>query len=61
MMIGVDYHPSFQQIAFFVEDTVECGEQQLQGNSLLSSEWWRLHRRPQEAFAGALSNEAVTV
>jgi transposase len=29
MLIGVDYHPSFQQIAFFVEDTGECGEQQL--------------------------------
>jgi transposase len=23
MLIGVDYHPSFQQIAFFVEDTRE--------------------------------------
>ncbi len=29
MLIGVDYHPSFQQIAFFVEDTGECGERQL--------------------------------
>jgi len=29
MMIGVDYHPSFQQIAFFVEETGECGEQRL--------------------------------
>jgi hypothetical protein len=24
MLIGVDYHPSFQQIAFFMEDTGEC-------------------------------------
>ena len=24
MVIGVDYHPSFQQIAFFMEDTGEC-------------------------------------
>ena len=23
MMIGVDYHPSFQEIAFFVEETGE--------------------------------------
>ena len=23
MLIGVDYHPSFQQIAFFVEETGE--------------------------------------
>jgi hypothetical protein len=26
MIIGVDYHPSFQAIAFFVEETGECGE-----------------------------------
>src|SRR5499433_2632123 len=29
MIIGVDYHPSFQQIAFLVEETGECGEQRL--------------------------------
>ena len=29
MLIGVDYHPSFQQIAFFTEETGECGEWQL--------------------------------
>ena len=29
MIIGVDYHPSFQQIAFFVEEAGECGERQL--------------------------------
>ena len=29
MLIGVDYHPSFQTIAFFVEGTGECGEQVL--------------------------------
>jgi len=29
MIIGVDYHPSFQQIAFFVEETGECGERRL--------------------------------
>ncbi|MGC1795431.1 MAG: IS110 family transposase [Candidatus Acidiferrales bacterium] len=29
MLIGVDYHPSFQQIAFFDEVTGECGERQL--------------------------------
>ena len=27
VIIGVDYHPSFQQIAFFMEETGECGEQ----------------------------------
>ena len=28
MIIGVDYHPSFQTI-FFMEETGECGEQEL--------------------------------
>jgi len=28
-LIGVDYHPSFQTIAFFVEETGECGEREL--------------------------------
>jgi hypothetical protein len=26
MIIGVDYHPSFQQIAFLDQETGECGE-----------------------------------
>lgn len=29
MIIGVDYHPSFQQIAFLMEETGEYGERQL--------------------------------
>jgi transposase len=29
MIIGVDYHPSFQQIAFLIEETGERGERQL--------------------------------
>jgi transposase len=29
MLIGVDYHPSFQTIAFFIEETGEYGEQEL--------------------------------
>jgi transposase len=29
MIIGVDYHPSFQQIAFLIEETGECGDQRL--------------------------------
>jgi transposase len=29
MLIGVDCHPSFQTIAFFVEETGECGELEL--------------------------------
>src|SRR6266849_854834 len=29
LIIGVDYHPSFQEIAFLNEETGECGERQL--------------------------------
>jgi transposase len=29
MTIGVDYHPSFQQIAFMDQETGECGERRL--------------------------------
>src|SRR5467141_883793 len=29
MIIGVDYHPSFQAIAFLIEETGECGERRL--------------------------------
>jgi transposase len=29
MMIDVDYHPSFQTMAFLIEETGECGEQDL--------------------------------
>jgi transposase len=29
LIIGVDYHPSFQQIAFCMEETGKCGERQL--------------------------------
>src|SRR6202161_2666763 len=29
IIIGTDYHPSFQQIAFVDQETGECGERQL--------------------------------
>jgi len=29
IIIGVDYHPSFQTIAFLIEETGECAEQEL--------------------------------
>ena len=35
MLIGVDYHPSFQTIAFFVEETGECGEQELKSTAMV--------------------------
>jgi hypothetical protein len=29
LIIGVDYHPSFQTIAFLMEETGDCGEREL--------------------------------
>lgn len=29
MLPGVDYHPGFQPIAYFVKETGECGEREL--------------------------------
>jgi hypothetical protein len=37
LLIGLDYHPSFQQIAFFIEETGECGERQLNATSSTDS------------------------
>ena len=46
MIIGVDYHPSFQQIAFLVEETGECGERQLNHSEGEAERFYRgLHAR----------------
>src|SRR5260370_41970134 len=41
MLIGVDYHPGFQQIAFFEEETGECGEQELNHSEGQAEEFYR--------------------
>jgi transposase len=41
MTIGVDYHPSFQAIAFFVEETGECGEQELNHSAGQAERFYR--------------------
>ena len=41
MIIGVDYHPSFQQIAFFEEETGECGEQELNHSDRQAEKFYR--------------------
>ncbi len=41
MIIGVDYHPSFQTIAFFVEETGECGEQELKHSDGQAERFYR--------------------
>jgi hypothetical protein len=46
MIIGVDYHPSFQQLAFLVEETGECGERQLNHSNGEAERFYRdLHER----------------
>jgi transposase len=46
MLLGVDYHPSFQQVAFFIEETGECGERQLNHSGGEAERFYRdLHQR----------------
>jgi transposase len=49
MIIGCDYHPGFQQIAFVDTETGECGERRLQ------------HREEAEKFYRDLAAQAVRV
>ena len=45
-LIGVDYHPGFQQVAFFDQDTGECGELHLNHSSREAEGFYReLHQR----------------
>ena len=41
VIIGVDYHPSFQTIAFLVEETGECGEQELNHSDGQAEKFYR--------------------
>ena len=41
MIIGVDYHPSFQTIAFFMEETGEYGEQGLNHSDGQAEKFYR--------------------
>jgi transposase len=41
MIIGVDYHPSFQTIAFLMEETGECGEQELNHSDGRAEKFYR--------------------
>ena len=41
MMIGVDYHPSFQQIAFLVEETGEYSERRLNHSDGEAEKYYR--------------------
>src|SRR5258708_33992159 len=41
MIIGIDYHPSFQTIAFLIEETGECGEQELNHSEWQAEKFYR--------------------
>src|SRR5271165_3565256 len=41
MIIGVDYHPSFQQIAWVDTETGECGERQLRHSDGEAEKYYR--------------------
>jgi len=41
LLIGVDYHPSFQQVAFLNENTGECGELQLNHSEGAAERFYR--------------------
>jgi hypothetical protein len=41
MIIGVDFHPSFQAIAFCVQETGECGEQELSHSDGQAEKYYR--------------------
>src|SRR5260370_1981238 len=41
MLIGVDYRPSFQTIAFLIEETGECGEQDLNHSDGQAEKFYR--------------------
>jgi transposase len=40
-MIGVDYHPSFQQIAFLDQETGECGDRRLEHSDGEAEKYYR--------------------
>ena len=41
LIIGVDYHPSFQQIAFLDQETGECGERRLNHSDREAENFYR--------------------
>src|SRR4030088_294144 len=41
MIIGVDYHPSFQTIALLIEETVECDERDLNHSDGAAERFYR--------------------
>src|SRR5271165_3711192 len=53
MIIGIDYHPSFQTIAFLIEETGECGERELNHSDGEAERFYRERWRPPGIHAGS--------
>jgi len=51
LIIGVDYHPSFQQIAFLDQDTGECGERRLNHSDGEAEKFYRGLQQRESACA----------
>jgi hypothetical protein len=53
MITGVDYHPNFQTIVYFVEETGEYDEQELNHSDGQAEEFYRdLKRNPRACRSG---------
>ena len=53
-IIGVDYHPSFQQIAFLDQETGECGERRLNHSDGEAEKFYRELQRKESAYVWGL-------
>ena len=51
MIIGCDYHPGFQQIAFVDTETGECGERQSTGALTMDNAFHDANGKPGFDFA----------
>jgi hypothetical protein len=62
IIIGVDYHPSFQQIAFMDQETGECGERELNHSDGEAERFYReLKERGVSVRAGMEAYRACTL
>jgi transposase len=52
IIIGADYHPGFQQIAFVDTETGDCGEQRLQHREEAERFYRDLRRRDRKCVWG---------
>jgi len=57
ILIGVDYHPSFQQVAFLNQDTGECGELRLNHSDGEDERYYRDLK--QREISGRIGMEAT--